>query len=73
MCNIPIGHTLVCPVTVAERCISAMFLSFKGFKEVFKFGHIQTGGNTAEKPTYFSPLMTLELFLLCMCLTTGPK
>lgn len=40
ICNIFIGYMLVCLVIVVERCIFVMFLSFKGFKEVFKFIYI---------------------------------
>lgn len=64
MCNISIGHTLVCPITVAERCISAIFLSFKGLKEVLNVASLEEiGGNTAVKSTNFSPLTTM----ICYC------
>lgn len=64
MCNISIGHTLVCPITVAERCISAIFLSFKGLKEVLNVASLEEiGGNTAVKSTNCSPLTTM----ICYC------
>lgn len=67
MCNIPIDHTLVCPITFAGRCIFAMFLCFKGFKEVLKSGHIQIGGNTAVKSTKISALKRQWYGFCCAC------
>lgn len=67
MCNIPIDHTLVCPITFAGRCIFAMFLCFKGFKEVLKSGHFQIGGNTAVKSTKISALKRQWYGFCCAC------